>query len=85
MKQTECFAGDFMDNGLPGFVFKTMVVLRFCEKMRNYCFLSLAWTISFEFCWDKSWKTNETFYFNQIETGKEIFTDKKCQVTFGFE
>ena len=36
MKQTECFAGDFMDNGLPGFVFKTMVVLRFCEKMRNY-------------------------------------------------
>ena len=30
-------------------------------------------------------KTNEIFHSNQIETGIEIFSDKKFQITFGFE
>ena len=28
---------------------------------------------------------NKMFYFSQIASGIEIFSDKKCQVTFGFE
>ena len=35
--------------------------------------------------WDMSWTTNEIFYFNRIEAGIEIFSDKKNQVTFSFE
>ena len=27
----------------------------------------------------------KVFYFNKIETGIEIFSNKNCQVTFGFE
>ena len=35
----------------------------------------------------KSWKLIEIvyFFFYQIETGIEIFSDKNCKVTFGFK
>ena len=33
----------------------------------------------------ESWKTSTLFCFNKIETGIEIFSDKMCHVTFGFE
>ena len=46
---------------------------------------SLARIISYAFCWDTSWKINEIFYLNQSIPEIEIFRDKKCLVTFGFE
>ena len=46
---------------------------------------SLARIVVFAFCWDNSQKANKIFYFNQIAPGIEIFSDKKCKVTFGFE
>ena len=33
----------------------------------------------------KSWKLIEIVYFYEIETGIEIFSDKNCNVTFGFK
>ena len=34
---------------------------------------------------EKSWKTNKIHTVNKIIPGIEIFSDKKCQVAFGFE
>ena len=45
----------------------------------------LAWVIGFAFCWDKSRKIYKMFCCSQIAPGIEIFSDKKCKVTFGFE
>ena len=57
---------------------KTKVYLRICEKMRKSYINestdsseteSLTWNIFNESaCWDKSWKTNEIIYLNQIDT-----------------
>ena len=38
-----------------------------------------------EFCLVTCWIPIEIFYCNQIKTGIEIFSNKNCQVTFGFE
>ena len=57
----------------------------FNESTDNSIVESLALIIFHEFCLDKSRKLIEIFYFNQIETGIEIFSNKSCQVTFSFE
>ena len=82
-------------NGLSGFVFKpwsTQEFVRKCEilvfneSIRDNSIMELlAWIFFSEFGWDKSWKTNGIFYFNQIELGIGISSDTKCRVTFDFE
>ena len=41
--------------------------------------------LRYEFCWDKSWKTNAYFILMKLKKEIEIFNDLKCQATFGFE
>ena len=55
------------------------------ESTENLIVESLAWIIFPEFCLDKSWKLTDIFHLYQIETGTEIFNNKNCKVTFGFE
>ena len=83
LTRSKCFVGDFINHQwFFSFCAKTMVYRKLCfwwnRKYRtvNNIVESPTWIISHEFCWDKSWKANEIFYFNQIDTWIEIFDDK---------
>ena len=73
---------------------KSLLYLRLCEKNAivfvlnvstdNSIVESLAWIFFSELCLDKSWKLIEIYFF--IESIRiEIFNNKTCKVTFGFE
>ena len=59
----------------------------FCRKTNEHkkikllkAYITWQWNHLHESCLGKCWKPIEIFYFNQIETGIEMFSNKNCLV-----